>query len=169
MAASLANINVLIVDDNVQMLHIVKTILRGFGIKSFIEARDAADAFDRVRSNPVDLVVVDYLMEILDGVDFVRMIRTSEDSPNPFVPIIMLTAYSERSRVEMARDAGVTEFCRKPVTAMDLYRKVASCIERPRPFIENDEYFGPCRRRRNDPFDKEDRRGADDGTVNIDN
>ncbi len=157
----LSRLGVLIVDDNIQMINIVKTILRGFGVSKFVEARDAADAFDRVRSDPVDIVIVDYLMEILDGVDFVRLIRTSDDSPNPFIPIIMLTAHSERSRVEIARDAGVTEFCCKPVTAIDLYRKVAACIERPRPFIETPEYFGPCRRRRASDYDPaKDRRGA---------
>ncbi len=145
---SLERLRVLIVDDNHHMINIVKTILRGFGIKDYYDARDAVEAFDIVRSESIDFVIVDYQMEILDGTDFVRLVRTADDSPNPYVPIIMLTAYSERSKVEAARDAGVTEFCCKPVTATELYRKVAAVINTPRPFVRTSAYFGPDRRRR---------------------
>jgi two-component system, chemotaxis family, chemotaxis protein CheY len=144
-------LRVLIVDDNHHMINIVKTILRGFGIKHFYEARDAAEAFDIVKSDVIDLVIVDYQMDLLDGTDFIRLVRTADDSPNPFVPVVMLTAYSERSKVENARDAGVTEFCAKPVTATELYRKVAAVINTPRPFVRTANYFGPDRRRRTDP------------------
>ncbi len=146
-SADLSRLRVLIVDDNHHMINIVKTILRGFGIKEYFEARDAAEAFDIVRSAEVDIIVVDFLMNLLDGIDFIRLVRTAGDSPNPYVPIIMLTAYSERSKVEAARDAGTTEFCCKPVTASELYRKVASVINHPRPFVRAALYFGPDRRR----------------------
>jgi two-component system, chemotaxis family, chemotaxis protein CheY len=144
-------LRVLIIDDNHHMINIVKTILRGFGIKFFLEARDAAEAFDIFKSDIVDLIVIDYLMDLLDGADFTRLVRTADDSPNPYVPIIMLTAYSERSKVTAARDAGITEFCAKPVTAHELYRKVASVINNPRPFVRTANYFGPDRRRKADP------------------
>ena len=144
---NLERLRVLIVDDNHHMINIVKTILRGFGIKDYYEARDAVEAFDLVRSESIDFVIVDYQMEILDGTDFVRLVRNAEDSPNPYIPVVMLTAYSERSKVEQARDAGVTEFCCKPVTALELYRKVASVINTPRPFVRTAQYFGPDRRR----------------------
>jgi DNA-binding response OmpR family regulator len=62
----------------------------------------------------------------------------------------MLSAYSERSKVEAARDAGVTEFCCKPITAKEMFSKIAAVINEPRPFIRNRHYFGPDRRR-NDP------------------
>lgn len=143
-------LRVLVVDDNSHMIHIVKTILRGFGIKHFFEARDAADAFDTFKHEAIDFIVVDQLMDFMDGVDFVRLVRTGSDSPNPFVPIIMLSAYSERSKVEKARDAGVTEFCVKPVTALDLYKKVYAVVNQPRPFIKTPHYFGPDRRRHQD-------------------
>lgn len=146
-ADGFSRLRVLIVDDNHHMINIVKTILRGFGIKDFLEARDAAEAFDLFRSTGVDIIVLDYQMNLLDGNDFVRLVRTGSDSPNPYVPIIMLTAYSERSRVEAARDAGVTEFCCKPVTPMELYRKVMAVINHPRPFVRSPAYIGPDRRR----------------------
>ena len=64
--------------------------------------------------------------------------------------IVMLTAYAEKSKVEQARDSGVTEFCAKPVTATELYRKVCAVINTPRSFIRTSVYFGPDRRRRKD-------------------
>jgi DNA-binding response OmpR family regulator len=77
----------------------------------------------------------------------------------------MLTAHSDKTRVEAARDAGASEFCAKPVTAAELLRKVGAVIDRPRPFVRTDSYFGPDRRRRDDPAYKgeerrKDRRGA---------
>ncbi|MFN3808362.1 response regulator [Asticcacaulis sp.] len=148
--AGLERVRFMVVDDNTHMIHIVKTILRGFGATHVFEARDAGDAFQRLRNDAIDIVIVDFMMEVLDGVEFVHMVRNSSDSPNRYVPIIMLTAHSERSRVMAARDAGVNEFCAKPVTALELYRKVAAVIDKPRPFIKTANYFGPDRRRRQD-------------------
>lgn len=160
----------LIVDDNKHMITIVKTLLRGFGIGRFLEASDAAEAFDLVRTEHIDFIVVDYLMDILDGTDFIRLVRTGEDSPNPFVPIIMLTAYSERSKVVAARDAGVTEFCCKPVTANELYRKVQSIVNNPRPFIRTSTFFGPDRRRmKSDHYRGPERRGVDKSKAEAEN
>ncbi|MFZ4071742.1 MAG: response regulator [Caulobacterales bacterium] len=102
------------------MINIVGAIMRGLGAKDFYEARDAAEAFDTVKHVGVDLIIVDYQMNLLDGLDFIKLVRTAKDSPNHYVPIIILTAHSERSRVMAARDVGVTEFRCKPVTALDL-------------------------------------------------
>jgi two-component system chemotaxis response regulator CheY len=143
-------LKVLVVDDNHHMIHIVKTILRGFGVKDLVDASSASDAFQIVRMTPVDLIVTDFSMEPVNGCDLTKLLRTAADSPNHFVPIIMLTAYAERSKVEAARDAGVTEFCAKPVTATELYRKVCAVINAPRSFIRTSVYFGPDRRRRKD-------------------
>jgi two-component system, chemotaxis family, chemotaxis protein CheY len=148
MSHMIDKLSILVIDDNQHMVNIVRTIMRGFGAKEFLDARSAIEAYDIVKSEAVDLIITDYALEGMDGCDFSRLVRVGEDSPNHYVPIIMLSAYSERSRVEAARDAGVTEFCAKPVTAVELYRKVVSVINTPRPFIRTATYFGPDRRRR---------------------
>ena len=159
MEPSLAKLKVQVVDDNQHMIRIVKTILRGFGIKDSIDAQNADDALDLLRSQPVDLILLDYAMDLVDGCQLTRMIRTGPESSHTFAPIIMLTAYAERSKVEAARDAGVTEFCAKPVTASELYRKVCVVINAPRSFIRTPIYFGPDRRRRNnDSYGGKERR-----------
>lgn len=159
MEASLARLKVLVVDDNQHMTTIVKTILRGFEIKDLFDTQNGSEAFELLRSQPVDLIIMDYAIAPMDGCDLTRMIRTSIDSTHQFTPIIMLTAYAERSKVEAARDAGVTEFCAKPVTASELYRKLSAAINAPRSFIRTPIYFGPDRRRRRtDSYGGEERR-----------
>jgi two-component system, chemotaxis family, chemotaxis protein CheY len=159
MEPSLAKLKVLVVDDNQHLTSIVKTILRGFGVKDSFEAHNADDALDLLRSQPVDLIVLDYAMDPVDGPQLARMIRTGPESSHTFAPIIMLTAYAEKSKVEAARDAGVTEFCAKPVSAAELYRKVRVAINAPRSFIRTPLYFGPDRRRRDDvSYDGKERR-----------
>jgi len=83
----------------------------------------------------------------LDGVEFTRLVRNSPDSTNPYLPIIMMTGHSEKSRVVEARDAGVTEFVVKPITAKAILERMNAVIYKPRPFVKTDGYFGPDRRR----------------------
>ena len=146
--ADLSRVSVLIVDDNAHMMSIVRQMLRGFGIVKVYECRDAGEAFDIARTEPVDLIIVDYHMPLLDGLEFTRLVRNGSDSGNPYMPIIMLTAYTERSRVLAARDAGVTEICAKPLNANQLWLKLCAVINEPRPFVRTPRFFGPDRRRR---------------------
>jgi two-component system, chemotaxis family, chemotaxis protein CheY len=159
-------ITVLIVDDNAHMRAIIKELLRGAGVTQIKEANDPVDAFEVLKTSPIDLILADLSMPIIDGVEFVKMVRTSADSPNPYMPIIMITGHSERSRVTAARDAGVNEFLVKPVTAKALLERLSLIIESPRPFVKSSTYFGPCRRRRNDPkFEGPWRRKSDGDKV----
>ncbi|PCI87149.1 MAG: two-component system response regulator [Hyphomicrobiales bacterium] len=155
----LSDLSFLIIDDNNYMISIVKTLLRGFGVHEIHEAHDAAEAFEEFRNVPVDIILLDYAMDTLDGIEFARMVRTADDTPNPYIPIVMLSAYSERYRVTDARDVGITEFLRKPICAQDLHQRIIQVIENPRPFIRTPRYFGPDRRRIDDKkFKGENRR-----------
>lgn len=144
-------LTVLVADSNHYMLKIIRTMLRGFGINKIREAMDGAVALEELNTHLIDLVIVDYALTTLDGVELCELLRGAEDSPNRFVPIIMLSAYTEKWRIEAARDAGVTEFLRKPMCANDLYLRLLETIEKPRPFVRSDRYFGPDRRRQNVP------------------
>ena len=87
-------------------------------------------------------------MEPTDGLEFVKFLRNDEKSPNPYVPIIMLTGHGDRDRVCEARDAGINMFMAKPVSAKALYERLVWMINHPLPFIRTAEYFGPDRRRK---------------------
>lgn len=145
--SSLQSLNVLIVDDNQHMRAITSAILKSVGIRNIREAADGGAALTSLREHPFDLAIVDFNMFPLDGVEFTRMVRTSPDSGNPYLPIIMMTGHSEKSRVTEARDAGVTEFVVKPITAKAVLDRIHAVIFRPRPYVKTDSYFGPCRRR----------------------
>jgi len=155
---SLERIRFLVVDDNVHALNIVKTLLRGLDVTHVFGARTPDEALEHLRKDEVDIVILDYVLGEADGLDFLKRLRTDPKSPAPYVPVIMLTAHTEKSRVEAARDAGVNAFCSKPVTAAELLRKVALIVDQPRPFVRSDSYAGPDRRRRDDLPKGPDRR-----------
>ena len=148
---SLERLNLLVVDDNKHMRALVKSILHALGVRNVHEAIDGADAFKELRHFPADLIICDWNMEPLDGLDFVRLVRTGGDSPNPYVSIIMLTGHTELNRVLEARDSGVHEFLAKPISAKKLYSRIKAIVEHERKFIKAGRYFGPDRRRRDDP------------------
>ncbi|MDO9459061.1 MAG: response regulator [Alphaproteobacteria bacterium] len=143
----LKNLVVLIVDDHANMRKIVNTILHALGIQFVYEANDGADGFEAMRAYNPDIMIVDWEMPGIDGIEFTELVRKASDSPNPYVPIIFLTSYSDRKHVCRARDAGVTEFLAKPVSANAVYLRFMSIINKPRAFVSSRNYFGPCRRR----------------------
>ncbi len=147
-AGPFENLKVLIVEDNQHMRTLLKTLLNALGIKQIFEATNGEEAFVILRDRIPDLIMTDLTMKPVDGIAFAREIRMSEDSPNPYVPIIMVTGHTEKHRVEAARDAGVTEFLAKPITAQNIFLHIAEIVERPRPFVRCDNYFGPDRRRK---------------------
>lgn len=149
----------LVVDDDTNMRYLVSTILSSLGVKATATADSADKAFGLLFDFEADIIICDLRMGPRDGIEFTRMVRTHDDSPNCYVPIIMLTGHSEKSAVVQAREAGVHEFLAKPVSAKKLYGKIRSIIENPRVFIRTEDYFGPDRRRRQDPdYDGPERR-----------
>lgn len=140
-------LRILVVDDNAHMRRIVRTLLHGFGAREVYEAEDGAAGLELFSAHLPDILIVDWSMPIFDGIELVSMIRRPESALNPYVPIIMLTGHSEKSRVLRARDAGVTEFLCKPISAKALHQRVLNCVLNPRPFVKTKDYFGPDRRR----------------------
>jgi two-component system, chemotaxis family, chemotaxis protein CheY len=163
MSTILSSVRLLVVDDNQHMRAIISTVLKGIGVRQVRECWDGAEALDALRKWPADVVITDYHMAPIDGIEFTRLVRNAADSPNPFIPIIMLTGYAERTLVMEARDAGVTEFIAKPLTAQALVDRLGAVVFRPRSFVRTSRYFGPDRRRRDDPsYDGPLRRSGDD-------
>jgi len=135
------------------MRTIVTTILTRAGVNSYSirEARDGAEALETLRQFPADMALVDYNMSPIDGIEFVKLLRNASDSANKYLPIIMVTGHTEKSRVMEARDAGINEFVVKPLTANSLMSRIFSLVMRPRSFVRCSSYFGPDRRRRETP------------------
>ena len=156
-------LKILLVDDNHYMRVLLAEILRAIGVKDIWEASDGAEGLQMMRDHAVDIVMTDLSMQPLDGLDFVRLLRNSPDSPNDMIPIIMVTGHTTLKRVAEARDAGVNEILTKPLTARGVLDRIHRVVNYPRPFIRTDDYFGPDRRRRADPAYSGPRRRASDG------
>ncbi len=162
MPLKLDRLNIAVIEDNPHMRILIRDILHGFGVRDSLECNDGSTAMQELKHWSADMAFVDWMMEPLDGLDFVRLIRTASDSPNPFLPIVMLTGHTERHRIIEARDAGVSEFLAKPVTPLGIYSRIKAIIENPRPYVRVGRYMGPCRRRKVEDMVGEGRREADD-------
>ena len=160
--------SVMIVDDNRHMRALLCSIFRALKIKNLKEVGDGETALLEIEAFEPTLVVTDWHMEPMDGISLVKNIRHSAFSSVKYVPIIMLTGHSDLHRVQEARDSGVHEFMAKPVAAKDLLKRLEAIVGHPRPFIENDSYFGPDRRRKNQgpPPGSSERRDAG-GTASV--
>jgi len=148
MAYQFHRISVLVVEDNTPMLEITKSLLLTFGVGHVVGAQNGEIGFKRFCEYNSDIVIADWMMKPMDGISFTRQVRNDAQSPNPYVPIILMTGFSEKRRVLQARDSGVTEFLVKPFNARDLYRRIVQVIERPRQFVRAPDFFGPDRRRK---------------------
>jgi two-component system, chemotaxis family, chemotaxis protein CheY len=135
----------LVVDNGAHTRQLLRSLLHGFGVREIREAEDGGAGFDAFTDYEPDIVLTDYSLPTIDGLELTRMIRGSEN--NPFVPIILCTNRTERAFVAAARDAGITEFLAKPFSAKSLYERIINVVVNPRPFIKNRIYAGPSRRR----------------------
>lgn len=151
MAFQFSKLKVLVVEDVTPMRRLFMSVLKNLGVVDIEEAENGEIAFEKFSRNNHDIILTDWMMEPGDGLELTHNIRHSAESPNKMAPIILITGYSAWSRVETARDAGVTEFLIKPYTANDIAKRLAHVITHPRDFIETPKFFGPDRRRRVDP------------------
>ena len=148
MSSKFGRLKTLIVEGRRLERMLLRTVLQAVGVQRIHEASDSNSGFARILECKPDIILTDLSIERMDGIELARKIRRSPDTPDPFVPIVMLTDYTALTRIEAARDAGVTEFLAKPVTAQGLLQRLNNIVDRPRPFIRCDAFFGPDRRRR---------------------
>jgi two-component system chemotaxis response regulator CheY len=143
----LARTTMLVVDDSAAMREVFKIILEGLGVGEVLLARSGPEALRILKRREPDVIFVDWRMPAMNGLDFVRHLRTAPDSPCRFVPIVMCTGHTEAAHVVEARDTGITEFLAKPVSANAVAQRIEEIIRRPRDFVRASRFFGPDRRR----------------------
>ncbi len=144
----LNSVRVLIVDDQDFIRSLLRHILGVLGCTHITDVADGEAAWEVIQDSAPDLLIVDWEMQPMDGIELVKKIRNDAHSPDRFMPIVMLTAHSERPRIIAARDVGVNEFVMKPISAKTLFSRLNAVIEHPRRFVRTGEYFGPDRRRK---------------------
>ena len=151
---------VLIADPSAHMAALVGVMLRSLGRKDIREVTDAERAMLELRRRVFDVVIFDDALDGMDGVAFTKKLRAATDCQNRLVPIIMMSSAPDAKRIAEARDAGVTEFLRKPFAANHLQSRLTNITTNPRGFIEIGEYKGPDRRRKTVEVGDKDRREA---------
>jgi two-component system, chemotaxis family, chemotaxis protein CheY len=147
------DLNVLIVDSNSYMRQLSRTMLMSFGATAVSETCDGLAALDAIRAYNPDVVLLEWDLPVLGGIELVRIVRSPGVFPRPDVPIIMLTHRGQRSCVREARRAGVHEFLVKPTSPNALRDHLVSVALKPRPMIQLGDYYVPKPRElKNDPI-----------------
>jgi DNA-binding response OmpR family regulator len=146
-AAQIQSLKVLIVDDEHNMRKVTRGLLLAIGVRNIHEANDGMSGLDAIQRVAPDLVILDWEMPAPNGPEFVRIVRSPGVFPMPDVPIIMLTAYGERSRVIEAVQLGVDEYLLKPVSVKALHARIVSILTKPRRIVQKGDYYGPAPRK----------------------
>jgi len=126
----MSKIRALIVDDSSVMRKIVERSLRqaGIDLEKVVEASNGAEALGALRDNPVDLVLCDINMPVMDGLEFVRQVGTVENAKG--VPIVMITTEGSESHVVQALSSGARGYIRKPFTPDQVKEHVLPVLEK---------------------------------------
>jgi two-component system chemotaxis response regulator CheY len=121
------NMNILIVDDYTTMLRIIKNLLKQLGFNNVDEATDGSMALEKIKGKKYGLVISDWNMEPMTGLDLLKQVRGSNDNYKD-IPFIMITAESKTENVVAAKQAGVSNYIVKPFNAETLKTKIASVL-----------------------------------------
>lgn len=114
-------IKILVVDDQTMMRAITKDILNSLGYVNIAEAENGSMALEKLRTDKFDLVMLDWNMPVMQGIDVLKAMR--EDPKLKDIPVIMVTAEAEKTKVVEALKSGVTNYIVKPFKPSALREK----------------------------------------------
>ncbi len=159
---NLRNLTMLVVERQLLMRRLVRDVIVQLGVPAgnIRVASDTGSAYEMFVDLTPDVILTDWA-PMLDGIKFIHKIRNSADSSDPFVPIIVVTSFSELRHIVKARNVGMTEYLTKPISARTLYTRICAVIERSRTFVRCNDFFGPDRRRRRLEFQGNEKRDAE--------
>ncbi len=156
------NTTVLVVENDGETRQLVARLLKSLGVGRVLHAPDGETAKKHLlepETDRPDVVITELDMEPMDGGQLLAWIRQDDESPNPLIPVILLTGQSDPKFIFLMRDLGINEVLSKPITAGNLERRLRAALSRPRRFIDAINYCGPDRRRRDLPHGGRDQRG----------
>jgi two-component system chemotaxis response regulator CheY len=143
----------LIVQDNHSIARLVSDILQAAGARDSFVAQNGKSAIELLALRQPDIIIADWKMSVMDGLEMCRVIRQAAVTPNPMVPnpripIVMLTDRNSTEDILTERNSGINEFVVKPFSPASLLSRIEMLLSRPRNFVTNAAYIGPDRRRR---------------------
>ena len=162
---SYAKLDVLVADPSPHMSGLVSSMLRHLKVHGVVEASTSHLALSALQLKKFGVIFVDDELAPLDGVAFTRLVRQTADGINRDTPVVMMSSQPSATRIAEARDAGITEFLRKPFAGNHIVTRLDSILGAPRPFIANAAYVGPDRRRRQASPPGEERRLSADSEA----
>lgn len=148
----------IVVADDAYMAALTAGMLRNLGVKHISETNDVSGTWHALRREPMGLLLIDDELGPVDPLTLVRELRADSSAANRHIPILMTFSNADKNRIIAARDAGVTEFLKKPLSANVIGLRLMQALENPRPFVESPVYAGPDRRRRETGVQGPDRR-----------
>ena len=152
-----AKLDVLLVEPTPHMSTLIVSMLRHLRVHGVDEASTSSAALAQLGQRKYGAILVDEALKPMDGIELTRALRAAE-GPNRDTPVIMMSSTPEAARILAARDAGISEFLRKPFAAQHVETRLVSILAAPREFITAGAYAGPDRRRRNVEHKGEERR-----------
>jgi len=120
------NMPILIVDDYKTMLRIIRNLLKQIGFENVEEATDGTAALAKLRESEFKLVISDWNMEPMTGIELLREVRADDNMKK--IPFIMVTAESKTENVVIAKEAGVSNYIVKPFNAATLKSKLVGVL-----------------------------------------
>lgn len=157
MRLDLERLSVMVVDDSQFIRTLVINALKAIGVGQVTVAEEGGAAIEtltRIHRDPVragimgiDMIISNWEMAPVNGPMLLRWIRRHKDSPDRFLPFLLLTAYSEAARITEAREMGAHDIMAKPFNIRTLSDKISGVILRNRQFVHTKDFFGPDRRR----------------------
>jgi PleD family two-component response regulator len=141
-------LDVLVVDPSAHMTTLVVSMLRHLKVGKVQEAPSSSLALAKLQQRKFNVVVIEDKLAPVDGVELTKALRALADCPSRDAAVIMMSSAPDAARIAEARDAGITEFLRKPFAGNHLATRLESILVAPRAFIAAPGYAGPDRRRR---------------------
>ena len=121
---------ILVVDDFSTMRRIIKNLLRDLGFNNTSEADDGLTALPMLKAGNFDLLVTDWNMPGMQGIDLLKAVRAEEDEKLKNIPVLMVTAEQKKEQIIEAAQAGVNGYVVKPFTALILKEKLEKIFAR---------------------------------------
>lgn len=146
--ASFAKLDILIADPSAHMTSLIASMLRHLKVGKIAETNSSQLAHALLQSHRFGAIMIDDALAPLDGIQLTRKLRANPDGLNRDTPVIMLSSAPDAARIAEARDAGITEFLRKPFAATHIASRLESILLAPRAFVASEDYAGPDRRRK---------------------
>ena len=154
----LSRLRILLLEEEYNMRMLYRSILKALGIQTVYVEGNVDQGFKTITSVNPDIVITDWTPRF-DGLELITRLRNSTGKTQ-LLPIMVISAYSELSRIVTARDCGANQFLVKPLSAAGLYDRIGAAIEDEQQFVLSETYNGPCRRRRTVEYEGDDRRAS---------